>query len=59
MSRFTSYRGYYYRFNSYKNCYEIGKYVNGKWELEMTCDADENPEKEIDEDIEFMKEAGK
>lgn len=56
MGRFISYRGWYYRFNNYKNCYEIGKYVNGKWELMMCCDPDENPKTEIDMEMEGVED---
>ena len=56
MGRFISYRGWYYRFNNYKNCYEIGKYVNGKWELIMCCDPDENPKTEIDREMEGVED---
>lgn len=52
MSRFTSYRGWYYRFNDRKNCYEIGKYVGGKWELIMCCEPYEEPNKKIDIEME-------
>lgn len=59
MSRNIPYRGYYFRFNSFKDCYEIGKYVRGKWELQMTCDRNEDPKKEIDDEIKRLEELEK
>ncbi|MBO7451999.1 MAG: hypothetical protein J6U54_16770 [Clostridiales bacterium] len=49
--RLTEYKGYYYRYNAYKNCYEIGKYQNGKWEIWWTADTESEAKNDIDEEI--------
>lgn len=49
--RLTEYKGYYYRFNGYKNCYEIGKYYNGRWTMLWSADSEAEARNDIDEEI--------
>lgn len=54
--RTTEYKGFYYRFNHYKNCYEVGKYVAGKWEIMWTGDTEREVRNDIDEEIDRRKD---
>lgn len=49
--RLTEYRGYYYRYNSHGNYYEIGKYVNGKWEHLWSADNEIEARNDIDLEV--------